>query len=90
MKIRLVEEYKDREVELIGKVLCTRSDEYDMSWEFQKGTEYDLYKQTFEDGTDLYIVFNDGWYSNFSDINNMSDEYFDFTLRYHHIIPVEV
>jgi hypothetical protein len=67
MKIRLLEEATDREVELVGKVLCTRSDEYDMSWEFQKGTEYDLYKQTFEDGTELY--------------NLMSDKYFDFVLR---------
>jgi len=81
MKIRLLEEATDREVELVGKVLCTRSDKYDMSWEFQKGTEYDLYKQIFEDGTELYIVFNNGWYSNFTDINLMSDKYFDFVLR---------
>jgi hypothetical protein len=81
MKIRLIEENTDREVELIGKVLCTRSDEYDMSWEFQKDKEYDLYEQTFEDDTKLYIVFNNGWYSNFTDINVMSDKYFDFVLR---------
>jgi hypothetical protein len=81
MKIRLIEEYEDREVELIGKVLCTRSDEYDMSWEFQKDKEYDLYEQTFEDDTKLYIVFNNGWYSNFTDINALSDKYFDFVLR---------
>jgi len=81
MKIRLLEENIDREVELVGKVLCTRSDEYDMTWEFQKESEYDLYKQTFEDGGELYIVFNNGWYSNFTDINKMSDEHFDFVLR---------
>ena len=81
IKIRLVEENTDREVELIGKVLCTRSDKYDISWEFQKDKEYDLYEQTFEDDTKLYIVFNNGWYSNFTDINVLSDKYFDFVLR---------
>ena len=81
IKIRLIEEDEDREVEFIGKVLCTRSGEYDMSWEFQKDKEYDLYEQTFEDGTKLYIVFNDSWYSNFTDINLLSDKYFDFVLR---------
>jgi hypothetical protein len=81
MKIRLIDEYKDREVELIGKVLCTRSDEYDMPWEFQKDKEYDLYEQTFEDGTKLYIVFNDGWYSTFTNTNLLTDKYFDFILK---------
>jgi hypothetical protein len=81
MKIRLIDEYKDREVEFFGKVLCTRSDEYDMSWEFQKDKEYDLYEQTFEDGTKLYIVFNDGWYSTFTNTNTLTDKYFDFILK---------
>jgi hypothetical protein len=81
IKIRLVEENTDREVELIGKVLCTRSDKYDMSWEFQKDKEYDLYEQTFEDGTKLYIVFNNGWYSNYTGINDLSDKYYDFVLK---------
>lgn len=81
MKIRLIEEIIDREVQLLGKVVCTRSDKYDMSWEFQKDKEYDLYEQTFEDDTKLYIVFNNGWYSNFTDINMLSDKYFDFVLR---------
>lgn len=80
MKIRLVLESHDREVELEGKVLCTRSDKYDMHWEFQRGTEYDLYKQTFENGTSVYIVFNNGWYANFPNIRLMSDKYFDFVL----------
>ena len=81
MKIRLIEEIIDREVQLLGKVLCARSDEYYMSGEFQKDKEYDLYEQTFEDDTKIYIVFNNGWYSNFTDINALSDKYFDFVLR---------
>lgn len=80
MKIRLLDEYQDREVELVGKVLCIRSDKYDMQWEFQKDKEYDLYEQAFENGTRLYIVFNNGWYSNYTDINELSDNYFDFVL----------
>jgi len=81
MIIQLLDEYSDREVELEGRVLCTRSDEYDMSWEFQEGTEYDLYKQVFEDGEELYIVFNEGWYATFTDINEMSDKYFEFKYK---------
>lgn len=80
MKIRLLEEFVDREVELVGKVLCTRSDSHDMSWEFQKDKKYDLFKQLFEDDEELFVVFNNGWYSNFKDINHMSDEHYDFVL----------
>lgn len=36
MKIRLLDETTDREVELVGKVLCTRSNEFNMSLEFQE------------------------------------------------------
>ena len=58
MKIRFVSEIFDREVELIGKVLCTRSVEYDMSWEFQDGKEYNLYKQLLDDNpNNSYIKY---------------------------------
>lgn len=83
MKIELVGENKPREVEFYGEVICTESKEYDMSWEFQEGEEYKLYKQTFDDGTDLYIVLNEdsGWYSNYRDINNLSGNTFVFKLK---------
>jgi hypothetical protein len=80
MKIRLIGEIADREVELLGKVLCVRSDIHDMSWEFEKDKAYDLYEQIFEDGTKLYIVFNEGWYANFDDINALTDRYYDFNF----------
>ena len=56
MKIKFVDEYTDRDVELIDKVLCTRSIKYDMTWEFQEDKEYNLYKQTFDDYS-IFIIY---------------------------------
>jgi hypothetical protein len=81
MKIRLVEPNIEIEVELVGKVKCTRAVKHDMSWEFQEGREYSLYKEH-KYGVDYYIVFNDesGWYSIFRNKDNMGDTYYDFTI----------
>ena len=80
MKIRLLEEIKDREVKFLSKVLCTRSNKHNMSWEFEKNKKYDLFEHILEDNTILYIIYNNGWYSNFTDINILSDKYYDFLI----------
>jgi thymidylate synthase len=80
-KIKFVDEVIEREVVLLGKVLCTKS-RADMSWEFQPNTEYSLYYQIFDDKNYIYIVFNDssGWYATYGNLENLVDSDFTFFL----------
>jgi len=82
-KIKFVDEWKYREVELIGKVLCIRSN-YDASWEFPINKEFNLYKQIIDNNKELFIVFNDNidshWYACFDNLENLSTKDFEFIL----------
>ena len=80
-KIKFVDEVTEREVVLLGKVLCKKSTA-DMSWEFKPNTEYSLYYQIFEDKNYIYIVFNDssGWYATYDNLGTLVDDNFTFFL----------
>jgi len=84
MEIKFVDEAGSREVELVGKVICTRSYyKYNTFEKFQEGSEYNLYKQVFKDNSTIYIVFNDdgGWYLSYLDIDDLCGNYFTFKIK---------
>jgi hypothetical protein len=87
IKIQLSDESSKREVELVGKVLCTNAEEY---YDTSSGTEegkfeinkkYDLYKQDINSRI-LYIVFNEktGNYANYNNVDKLKDRYYEFKL----------
>ena len=88
MKIFLDNERKQREFDLLGKVICIFSPEHNMHWEFQVGKEYSVYKQKTDREEDEIIVLNDksGYHRFYTkeqfDSDIMKDGFFGFeTLK---------
>lgn len=75
IKIKFTGEYIEREVILIGKVICMYSD----MWDFEEGYEYDLYVQI-SDNIKKYIIFNDGLFVIYDNINEIFDKNYHFKI----------
>ena len=83
MKIKFVDEYTEREAEIVGRVLCTWSSfKTDLDDEFKMCTEYNIYREA--DGS--HVVFNErsGWYAgvpdDFERLRSWDHSHFGFKL----------